>query len=146
MQTAEITARYLLDQLDQLRATVLNLMAQVRPNDAEVRDTIPAIKVRVARRYNVSIAQLEGPRRTGHIALARQTAMYLCRQIADCGEPRYTHKAIAAAFRRKQTGTSMHACERITFYLCKPEFARVIAELHAPQEKLRGVSTLIRQA
>ena len=50
-----------------------------------------------------------GKKRTKNIALARQVAMYLCRELTG-----NTYPHIGTAFSGRDHTTVMHACEKIT--------------------------------
>lgn len=60
-----------------------------------------------AKHYGISVAQLLGPSRIGHISAARHVAMYFARERTGASYPR-----IGAAFRRDHA-TVIHACNRV---------------------------------
>jgi chromosomal replication initiator protein len=62
----------------------------------------------VAQRLDISVDQLLSPRRTAHVAKARQLAMYLTRELTDLSLP-----AIAQAFNRRDHTTVLHAIKRV---------------------------------
>jgi chromosomal replication initiator protein len=62
----------------------------------------------VAARLDLSVDQLLSPRRTAHIARARQLAMYLTRELTDLSLPQ-----IAQAFNRRDHTTVLHAIRKI---------------------------------
>lgn len=66
--------------------------------------TTEAIQKIVAEKYNVSLNDLVGKRRTNNIAFARQVAMYLCRQLTTCSYPE-----IGAFFGGRDHSTVIHA-------------------------------------
>ncbi len=66
--------------------------------------TTDAIQKVVAERYNVSLGDLIGKRRTQNIAHARQVAMYLCRKLTGCSYPE-----IGALFGGRDHSTVIHA-------------------------------------
>lgn len=134
----EITARHLLEQIDALRATVLNLIAQFKPGDELFCPSIAGIKKRVADRLGVSVAWIDSKDRHAEIAHARHIAMYLCRFPTKpiTTAPAHSLTVIGKAFNRDH-GTVMNAIKRIEFEMRKPEFARVIAELqNQPEGKI----------
>ena len=61
----------------------------------------------VADKYGVQPADLTGSRRTRDIALARQVAMYICRELTDMSTT-----AIGQSFGRDHT-TVMHGCDKV---------------------------------
>ena len=61
----------------------------------------------VAQRYGMQSADLTGKRRSQDIALARQVAMYICRELTELSTT-----AIGKAFGRDHT-TVLHGCEKI---------------------------------
>ena len=135
MNQPEITARYLLNQLAEMRETVLLLLAQSRPNDTEVRDTIPAIKERVARRFDVTVEAIDGRRKFSDLIRLRHIAIYLASQVqTTAGNRAFNNQQIARAFHRDH-GAICHAIERVKFDMRKPEFAKVIEELQNQPER-----------
>ncbi|HEY1238801.1 MAG TPA: chromosomal replication initiator protein DnaA [Solirubrobacterales bacterium] len=62
----------------------------------------------VAARLDLSVDDLLSPRRTAHLARARQLAMYLTRELTDLSLP-----AIARAFNRRDHTTVLHAIKRV---------------------------------
>ena len=71
--------------------------------------TIDEITSSVCRFYSVNYNELMGKKRTKNIALARQVAMYLCRELTG-----NTYPHIGTAFSGRDHTTVMHACEKIT--------------------------------
>jgi len=70
--------------------------------------TAPTIISSTAHYFNLTIQDMRGPNRTANIALARQIAMYLCRDLTELSLPK-----IGAFFGRDHT-TVMHACRKIS--------------------------------
>ena len=70
--------------------------------------TAPTIISSTAHYFNLTIEDMRGPNRTANIALARQIAMYLCRDLTELSLPK-----IGAFFGRDHT-TVMHACRKIS--------------------------------
>ncbi len=72
------------------------------------RITIPLIQQAVAEYFNLSVEDLKSKRRTQNIALPRQIAMYLARELTDSSLPK-----IGEEFGGRDHTTVMHGCERI---------------------------------
>lgn len=71
----------------------------------KVRDvSTDSIQRVVAEKFNVSVHDLVGKRRTHNIAFARQVAMYLCRKLTGCSYPE-----IGAIFGGRDHSTVIHA-------------------------------------
>ncbi len=70
--------------------------------------TATAIMERVAAIYGLSIDDLTGPSRKQPLALSRQIAMYLCRELTDMSLPK-----IGMAFGDRDHTTVLHAVERV---------------------------------
>ncbi len=70
----------------------------------QVEVTTELIQRMVAERYNVSITDLLGKRRTHNVALARQVAMYLCRKLTT-----YSYPEIGAYFGGRDHSTVIHS-------------------------------------
>lgn len=62
----------------------------------------------VAEYYDVSVEDLKSPKRQRNIAVPRQVAMYICREIGNLSLPN-----VGTAFNRDHT-TVMHACEKVS--------------------------------
>ncbi len=70
-----------------------------------VRDITPElIQKIVSEKYNISISELLGKRRTQNIAFARHVAMHICRQLTGCSYPE-----IGALFGGRDHSTVIHA-------------------------------------
>jgi chromosomal replication initiator protein len=63
----------------------------------------------VAESFEMSVDELLSSKRTAEIALARQVAMYLCR---ECTESSLQH--IAQSFRKKDHTTVIHAHKKVS--------------------------------
>ena len=70
----------------------------------QVEVTTELIQRLVAERYNVSITDLLGKRRTHNVALARQVAMFLCRKLTT-----YSYPEIGAYFGGRDHSTVIHS-------------------------------------
>ncbi|MDR0285793.1 MAG: chromosomal replication initiation protein, partial [Propionibacteriaceae bacterium] len=78
------------------------------PDDFDHPVTAPDIMTITAGYFNLAVTDLTGPTRTANIALARQVAMYLCRDLTELSLPK-----IGALFDRDHT-TVMHAFRKIS--------------------------------
>lgn len=90
----------------------LSLAEQVLKSFTPTRQreiTAETIQKVVAERFNVSINDLIGKRRTHNIAFARQVAMYLCRKLTGCSYPE-----IGALFGGRDHSTVIHANRSIS--------------------------------
>ena len=76
---------------------------------AEARPLTPAIILDAAAyEYGITVADLTGPSRKQPLALSRQIAMFLCRDLTDLSLPK-----IGAAFGGRDHTTVIHAVEKI---------------------------------
>jgi chromosomal replication initiator protein len=102
----------------------------------------PSLDVRqvqeaVAARLDLSVDDLLSPRRTAHLARARQLAMYLTRELTDLSLP-----AIAEAFNRRDHTTVMHAIKRVQRgALEDASLSRDLEELTSELHQLRSGPT-----
>ena len=69
--------------------------------------TAQMVKEETATYFTVRLDELNGPSRAGNVALARQVAMYICRDLTDLSLPK-----IGAEFDRDHT-TVIHACRKV---------------------------------
>lgn len=76
------------------------------------RITIPLIQQAVADYYQLSIDDLKSKRRTQNIALPRQIAMYLSRELTDSSLPK-----IGEEFGGRDHTTVMHGCDRVKEFM-----------------------------
>lgn len=90
--------------LETTRSALNHLVA---PREARRVDAELIIRV-VADRYGVQAGDLTGKRKTREIALPRQVAMYICRELTDMSTT-----AIGKTFGRDHT-TVMHGCDKIS--------------------------------
>lgn len=79
--------------------------------------SIAEIQQAVAQTYGLSMNQMLSRRRARHIARARQSAMYLCRELAGGGRLGHRRNAgsfprIGLAFARDHTSV-IHACKAV---------------------------------
>ncbi len=78
-----------------------------------IRDTAGPISVdrvlkAVSQQFHVSVTELRGKRRTKNVALPRQVAMYLSRELTDCSFPE-----IGSKIGGRDHSTVMYACDKI---------------------------------
>lgn len=69
---------------------------------------IDMIQNYVAETFGLEVSDLTSTKRTAEIALARQVAMYLCREMTEA-----SLQQIGQAFRKKDHTTVLHACRKI---------------------------------
>ncbi|MGT2756729.1 chromosomal replication initiator protein DnaA [Streptococcus ovuberis] len=69
---------------------------------------IERIQAEVSKFYGVSVKEITGPKRVQHIALARQVAMYLSRELTDNSLPK-----IGKEFGNRDHSTVLHAYHKI---------------------------------
>ncbi|MET3558053.1 chromosomal replication initiator protein [Streptococcus rupicaprae] len=69
---------------------------------------IERIQTEVSKFYGISIKEITGPKRVQHIALARQVAMYLARELTDNSLPK-----IGKEFGNRDHSTVLHAYHKI---------------------------------
>jgi chromosomal replication initiator protein len=80
----------------------------IRENHSKKPLTIPQIKRSVAAKMNVSIDDLASKSRTRDVAMARQVAMYLCREVTNVSLLK-----IGEHFGNRDHSTVMHAIDKI---------------------------------
>ena len=94
--------------------------------------TIDEITTAVCSFYNVNYKELMGKKKTKYIALPRQIAMYLCRELTG-----NTYPHIGTAFNGRDHTTVMHACMKVMKLIEKDSnFKKSIEDL---QNKIKGV-------
>ncbi len=71
--------------------------------------TIDSIMDTVSERYDTSLSEMKGKRRTRAVVFPRQIAMYLCRELTDASLPQ-----IGTAFGGRDHSTVIHACRKIS--------------------------------
>ncbi len=69
---------------------------------------IEMIQNLVAETFSLEVSDLTSTKRTAEIALARQVAMYLCRELTEA-----SLQQIGQAFKKKDHTTVLHACRKI---------------------------------
>lgn len=88
----------------------------IRP---EIKITADEIIATVANYYGLTIDDLTGSRRTRNIAVARQVAMYLARDLTDMSLPQ-----IGQALGDRDHTTIMHGCDKIAALFEKDDLLR----------------------
>jgi chromosomal replication initiator protein len=89
--------------------TAAAILADMLPQNKQLKITIPVIQKVVASYFNLRPEDLRAKKRSRNVALPRQIAMYLCRQFTDSSLPR-----IGEAFGGRDHTTVIHACEKIS--------------------------------
>ncbi len=100
---------------EQMADEVVRSLAPQRKRDI----TTDLVKRIVAEKFNVSVHDIVGKRRTHNIALARQVAMYFCRELTPCSYPE-----LGALFGGRDHSTVIHARKVISEKLEKDETFR----------------------
>ena len=109
--------------LDMASEVLSSVIRTVPTRAATIADVMKA----VCEHHGVTIDQLKSKRRTQDLALARQTAMYLAREIVGA-----TLTQIGRAFGGRDHTTVMHACKKIKAMSEKdPRFRGVLKDLSA---------------
>lgn len=94
--------------------------------------TIDEIQQEICRFYKIRIDDLLGKKKNKSIALPRQIAMYLCREMTS-----NTYPHIGKAFGGRDHTTVMHACDKVTKMMEKEkQFQTMIEKL---SHNIRGV-------
>ncbi len=88
----------------QLAEEALKNIISVRKRNISVQEVIRT----TAQHFNVTPEEIIAKKRTQHIALVRQAAMYLCRELTDLSLPR-----IGEEFGGRDHTTVLHACKKI---------------------------------
>ncbi|MDQ6750931.1 MAG: chromosomal replication initiator protein DnaA [Actinomycetota bacterium] len=86
----------------------LTLLDRLYPAPPVRRYSIPLIEQAVSEAFDVSTDDLRSRKRTSHVALARQIAMFLSRDLTDATLP-----AIGRHFGGRDHTTVMHACQQM---------------------------------
>ena len=77
-------------------------------NVTEKRVSVELIIQTVAKHYNLTYSDLLSPKRTSNIAAARQTAMFLCREMTEL-----SLQNIGDSFGGRDYSTVIHACHKV---------------------------------
>jgi chromosomal replication initiator protein len=99
------------------RRLAMTVLDSIRPvavragsaNGPGAPPTIPAIQDVVAQHFSLAVTDLTGASRLGHVAWARQLAIYLVRELTDTPLQR-----IGDAFGGRNHTTVLHACKRVS--------------------------------
>lgn len=83
-------------------------MITTSPKQLTHAEQVQAVQEAVCRQYSVSLQDLLGDGKTAHVALARQVAMSIARELLGFGTIE-----LAGHFNRGEHGTILHACKRI---------------------------------
>ena len=89
----------------------------------QVEITTELIQRMVSERYNVSLTDLLGKRRTHNVALARQVAMFLCRKLTT-----YSYPEIGAYFGGRDHSTVIHSYRSIEERITRDSELSVVVE------------------
>lgn len=105
-----------------LAMSALGSLAQTQ----DTRIVTPAsIMETVARSYGVDAKELQGKKRSREIAVPRQVAMYICRELTDLSYP-----AIGREIGGRDHTTVMHSCDKVAKDMeSDPTFKKKIDEL-----------------
>jgi len=106
------------------------LLPTVSKNGVRKPLTVEAIKEEVARRYGLTVEELEGPSRRKDIAHARQVAIYIARELTSSSFP-----ALGSAFGGRDHSTIMHAYQKVQELLRDTPLLR--NEIEAFMEEIR---------
>ena len=101
------------------------------PDSRQSEITAPTIMAVTAEFYGVTIDDLCGPGKTKALALSRQIAMYLCRELTDLSLPR-----IGQTFGNRDHTTVMHADKKIR---------KEMAERRRTYEQVQELTARIKQ-
>ncbi|MEM1106678.1 MAG: DnaA/Hda family protein [Pseudomonadota bacterium] len=108
-------------------APTMDMLERVLDRQAGVKTapSIDLIKRATASLFDVTKAELEGPRKLQRVVYARHLAMFLCREMTDKSYP-----TIARSFGKRDHTSIMYAVERVGFYLStRPEAAQHLERL-----------------
>jgi len=104
------------------------ILGDILQEEAEQHNSIPPeeIQKQVAFRFHLKISDLTGPRRPNKIAVPRQIAMYLCRNLTNL-----SLKEIGEIFGGRDHGTVIHACNTVENRMdIEPAFLESVKALH----------------
>jgi chromosomal replication initiator protein len=83
------------------------------------RITIPLIKERVAKAHQLSVKEMDNPRRDQRLAAPRHIAMYIAAELTECSLPQ-----IAREFGKKDHTTVMYARDKVKDIMARDEAYR----------------------
>lgn len=84
------------------------MLADIIQDEARSKVTIQIIQERVAERYALKMEDMTSKRRPAKIAIPRQIAMYLARQLTS-----HSLQEVGEAFGGRDHGTVIHACKSV---------------------------------
>lgn len=113
-----------IEDVEKLLGSIIVADQRMRPLE------LSEIQRKVAEHYHIKMVDLLGERRTKNLAMPRQVAMYLCRELTSFSFP-----DIGAAF-RKNHGTVIHACKQIKEGMQKDPDLRIV--ITALSRNLKG--------
>lgn len=113
------------------RRTSINLGAALAERQRQTDLSLPEITRATAERFGVKPSEMKGPSRVQTLALARQTAMYLAREL---GHLHYAQ--IGDYFNRGNHSTVIHACQKITRQL--ETDSALVRQVQTIKEELLG--------
>ncbi|HOF86633.1 MAG TPA: chromosomal replication initiator protein DnaA [Armatimonadota bacterium] len=124
--------------LSQQELTVSLAMEQLRDHSHGPTSrllTIADVQQMVLRHYGISLEDLTGARRTQHLVLPRQVAMYLCRQLLNASFPE-----IARHFGGRDHSTVIYACTKMEETMKMDQQVRIVVDELASrlQEAMSG--------
>jgi hypothetical protein len=102
--------------------------------------TIQRIKESVAREFGVSVNELDSPRRTHQVVVARFAAYYLCKKMTKCSFP-----TIAFSFRRDHTTVLTGVRKAEKMIIDDEVFASRVAQTRAAINEVPDLSPEIEQ-
>jgi chromosomal replication initiator protein len=84
------------------------VLKDIISSQQSIRLTIPLIQETAADYFQLTVEEFKSKRRTQNIALPRQVAMYLARELTDSSLPK-----IGEEFGGRDHSTVIHACDRV---------------------------------
>jgi chromosomal replication initiator protein len=88
--------------------TIKETLKDILPEDELVFISIDLIQKKTAKYFKISLNDMKSRKKSSMVALPRQVAMYLCRQLTD-----YSLPEIGREFGGRDHTTVLHACEKI---------------------------------
>ena len=119
-------------QMEQETLCVEWLKENLEPS-REIALTLPCVAQEVARQSGLTVPQLRSPHRTQAISTARQTAMFLARQLTSS-----SNREIGRYFNKRHASSVSHAYHKIT--RCLPHDRVLREQLGQIQSRLQQVS------
>jgi chromosomal replication initiator protein len=108
-----------------------NVLQSLLPNEAEARVTADLVISVAAQYFDVTVDDIRSASRSRPLVTARQTAMYLCRELTDLSLPQIGHR-----FGGRDHSTVIHATTKIR---------EQMKERAACFEQVRELTTRVRQ-